>query len=116
MISLGFHLSIYPDMLQAMSTVAKLGTGLTCMERGLFSRAYHSVTDEKCTAWHILASFQLQERKKGNLKAEKAAIALRLKVEAEIEEACYHVINIIDKLLLRVPSSSADNLVFYLQM
>lgn len=103
-------------MLQAISTVAKLGTGLTSLERGLFSRAYHSVTDEKCTAWHILASAQLQERKKGNLKAEKTAIEFRLKVEAEIEEVCYLVINIIDRLLLRVPSSSAENLVFYHHM
>ncbi|CAL4903357.1 unnamed protein product [Urochloa decumbens] len=106
----------YNDMLQAMSSVAKLGTGLTYLERGLFSRAYHSVIDEKCTAWDILASFQLEEGKKGNLKAEKAAIEFRLKVEAEIEEACYLVINIIEKQLLRVSSSSADNLVFYYQM
>lgn len=115
MIFLGFHLSIYTDMLQAMSAVAEFGTGLTRLERELFSRAYHSVTDEKCTAWHILASSQLQEREKGNLKAEKAAIEFRLKVESEIEEASYLVINTIDRLL-RVSSSSAENLVFYHHM
>jgi hypothetical protein len=103
-------------MLQAMSCVARLGTELTLLERGLFSRAYHYVIDEKCKARRILASFQLQERKKGNLKAEKAAMEFRLKVEAEIEEACYLVVNIIDKQLLPVSSSSADNLVFYHQM
>ncbi|XP_025809317.1 14-3-3 protein 7-like isoform X2 [Panicum hallii] len=106
----------YDDMLQAMSCVARLGTELTLLERGLFSRAYHYVIDEKCKARRILASFQLQERKKGNLKAEKAAMEFRLKVEAEIEEACYLVVNIIDKQLLPVSSSSADNLVFYHQM
>ncbi|KAL6619625.1 hypothetical protein ACP70R_034764 [Stipagrostis hirtigluma subsp. patula] len=82
----------------------------------LFSRAYHNVIDEKCAAWHTLASFQLEQGKKGNWKAEKAAKEFRLKVEAEINNTCFHVIGVIDKHLLPSSFTAMENSVFYHKM
>ncbi|XP_062232372.1 14-3-3-like protein C [Phragmites australis] len=108
-ISQPFVSIVYTDMLEAMISIAKLDTELTEVERGLFCMVYHSVIDEKFLEWHALSSFQLKQGKKGNWKAEKAATEFRLKVEAEVDASCYHVINIIDKHLLPSSSTAAQS-------
>jgi hypothetical protein len=72
---------VYTDMLHAMSRVVQLSRELTLLERGLFSRACHSVVDEKCAVWHILTSFQLEQGGKGNQIAKKAAREFQFKVD-----------------------------------
>ncbi|XP_004086166.1 14-3-3 protein beta/alpha-1 [Oryzias latipes] len=103
----------YDDMAAAMKAVTEQGLELSNEERNLLSVAYKNVVGARRSSWRVISS--IEQKTEGNEKKRQMASDYRVKIEAELQEICHDVLNLLDKFL--IPNASqAESKVFYLKM
>jgi len=104
----------YDDMADCMRKVAEMGSELSPEERNLLSVAYKNVVGTRRSSWRVISSI---ESKGDEKKQEKTAMAkdYRLKIEKELTEVCYLVIELLDKHLIK-QGGVHESQVFYQKM
>ncbi|XP_077384717.1 14-3-3 protein beta/alpha-1-like [Festucalex cinctus] len=103
----------YDDMAAAMKQVTEQNKDLTNEERNLLSVAYKNVVGARRSSWRVISS--IEQKTEGNEKKQQMARDYRLKIEAELEEICNDVLNLLDNFLI-VNAKPAESKVFYLKM
>jgi len=106
----------YPEMVEAMKKIAKLGTELTVDERNLLSVAYKNVIGARRAAWRIISSIEEKEVERNENENKVSKVKdYREKIEGELTEICNDILGVLDEHL--VPSAtSSESKVFYLKM
>lgn len=103
----------YDDMATAMKQVTETGVELSNEERNLLSVAYKNVVGARRSSWRVISS--IEQKTEGSERKQQMAREYREKVEKELREICYDVLNLLDKYL--VPkATNAESKVFYLKM
>lgn len=103
----------YDDMAAAMKQVTETGTELSNEERNLLSVAYKNVVGARRSSWRVISS--IEQKTEGAERKQQMAREYREKVEVELRDICYDVLNLLDKFLI-AKASSAESKVFYLKM
>ncbi|CAH1248217.1 14-3-3 protein zeta-like isoform X2 [Branchiostoma lanceolatum] len=104
----------YDDMAQAMKHVTELAESvLSNEERNLLSVAYKNVVGARRSSWRVISS--IEGKTEGSENKLKMAKEYRAKVEAELEEICQDVLELLDKHLIP-RADSPESKVFYLKM
>ncbi|XP_074286120.1 14-3-3-like protein D [Silene latifolia] len=105
----------YDEMVQAMTSLAKLDVELTVEERNLLSVGYKNVVGARRASWRILSSIEQKEEGKGNAQNVKRIKEYRQKVETELTNICKDIMTVINEHL--IPSATEDeSTVFYYKM
>ncbi|XP_054472175.1 14-3-3 protein beta/alpha-A [Anoplopoma fimbria] len=103
----------YDDMAAAMKAVTEQGLELSNEERNLLSVAYKNVVGARRSSWRVISS--IEQKTEGNEKKSQMARDYRMKIEAELQEICHDVLDLLDKFLI-TNASQAESKVFYLKM
>merc|ERR1712002_474067 len=103
----------YDDMAEYMRKVTESGIELVNEERNLLSVAYKNVVGARRSSWRIISSIE-QKCEQGE-KKQVIAEEYRQKVEAELQEICQVVLQLLDKHLIP-KATSGESKVFYLKM
>jgi len=117
----------YDEMAKYMEQVSAAcvdGTSkhLSVEERNLLSVAYKNAVGSRRASWRIVNSVVTREQSKGNTENKARAEAYQKKVEAELDEFCKQVQEILKKLIEACnaegdeDSSVAESRVFYQKM
>ncbi|KAM0329884.1 hypothetical protein ACHAQA_004049 [Verticillium albo-atrum] len=105
----------YDEMVGYMKEVAKLGGELTVDERNLLSVAYKNVVGTRRASWRIISSIEQKEESKGSDKHVTTIRDYRNKIEAELEQVCQDVLDVLDESL--IPNAqTGESKVFYHKM
>jgi len=102
----------YDDMARAMRKVTELDGSLTQEKRNLLSVAYKNVVGARRSSWRVICMI---EQRAENEKKKQIAQEFRVKVEAELDETCNEVLNLLEKHLITGECSDEER-VFYLKM
>jgi len=103
----------YDDMAAAMKKVTESGNELSNEERNLLSVAYKNVVGARRSSWRVISS--IEQKTEGSERKQAMAREYREKIEKELRDICYDVLQLLDKFL--VPkASNAESKVFYLKM
>ncbi|KAF4510529.1 hypothetical protein G6O67_002409 [Ophiocordyceps sinensis] len=105
----------YDEMVTFMKEVAKIGGELTVDERNLLSVAYKNVVGTRRASWRIISSIEQKEESKGSEKHVSTIKEYRNKIEAELEQVCQDVLNVLDDSLIP-NAASGESKVFYHKM
>jgi len=103
----------YDDMAAAMKSVTETGVELSNEEMNLLSVAYKNVVGARRSSWRVISS--IEQKTEGSERKQQMAREYREKVETELREICYEVLNLLDKFLIP-KASNAESKVFYLKM
>jgi 14-3-3 protein beta/theta/zeta len=103
----------YDDMASAMKLVTETGVELSNEERNLLSVAYKNVVGARRSSWRVISS--IEQKTEGSERKQQMAREYREKVEKELREICYDVLNLLDKFLIP-KATNAESKVFYLKM
>ncbi|XP_014675046.1 PREDICTED: 14-3-3 protein zeta [Priapulus caudatus] len=103
----------YDDMAAAMKSVTETGVELSNEERNLLSVAYKNVVGARRSSWRVISS--IEQKTEGSEKKQQMAREYREKVEKELRDICYDVLNLLDQYLIS-KASNAESKVFYLKM
>ncbi|VVC36980.1 Hypothetical protein CINCED_3A019112 [Cinara cedri] len=103
----------YDDMASSMKSVTETGVELSNEERNLLSVAYKNVVGARRSSWRVISS--IEQKTEGSEKKQQMAREYREKVEKELRDICYDVLNLLDKYLIS-KASNAESKVFYLKM
>jgi len=109
----------YDDMATAMNEVTKMEAGpLSTEERNLLSVAYKNIVGAKRSSWRVISSIEQKSTDKEELAKE-----YRLKIEAELNEVCNEVLQLLDNHLVekaqkaaKESAGHAEAAVFFLKM
>ena len=105
----------YDEMVDQMGKVAKMDVELTVEERNLLSVAYKNVIGARRASWRIVSSIEQKEENKGNAKQVEMIKGYRNSIEAELNNTCDDILNLLTENL--IPSStSGESKVFYYKM
>jgi len=106
----------YDEMADFMKAVV---TGsaeeLSVEERNLLSVAFKNTVGSRRASWRIVSSVEQKEAGKGNTENAERAKSYREKVEAELDEICQKILDLLDENLIK-NASSGESKVFYLKM
>lgn len=102
-------------MVEYMKEVAKTGEELTVDERNLLSVAYKNVIGTRRASWRIISSIEQKEEAKGTSGHVDQIKSYRSKIEAELEDVCNDVLNVLTDSLLP-KAESGESKVFYYKM
>ncbi|XP_030588671.1 14-3-3 protein beta/alpha-A-like [Archocentrus centrarchus] len=103
----------YDDMASAMKAVTEQDSELSNEERNLLSVAYKNVVGARRSSWRVISS--IEQKTEGNDKKQEMAREYREKIEAELQEICNDVLELLDKFLIP-KASNPESKVFYLKM
>uniref|UniRef100_A0A669EED9 Tyrosine 3-monooxygenase/tryptophan 5-monooxygenase activation protein, beta polypeptide b n=1 Tax=Oreochromis niloticus TaxID=8128 RepID=A0A669EED9_ORENI len=103
----------YDDMASAMKAVTEQDSELSNEERNLLSVAYKNVVGARRSSWRVISS--IEQKTEGNDKKQEMAREYREKIEAELQEICNDVLELLDKFLI-AKASNPESKVFYLKM
>ncbi|XP_015512573.1 14-3-3 protein zeta isoform X3 [Neodiprion pinetum] len=104
----------YDDMAAAMKAVTETGVELSNEERNLLSVAYKNVVGARRSSWRVISS--IEQKTEGSERKQQMAKEYREKVEKELREICYDVLQgLLDKYLIP-KASNPESKVFYLKM
>uniref|UniRef100_A0A671USD2 Tyrosine 3-monooxygenase/tryptophan 5-monooxygenase activation protein beta n=1 Tax=Sparus aurata TaxID=8175 RepID=A0A671USD2_SPAAU len=103
----------YDDMAAAMKSVTEQGLELSNEERNLLSVAYKNVVGARRSSWRVISS--IEQKTEGNEKKQQMAREYRVKIEAELQEICQDVLNLLSEFLIP-KATQAESKVFYLKM
>lgn len=108
----------YDEMKEYMKEVASSaneGGELSVEERNLLSVAYKNAVGSRRASWRIVSSVEQKEVSKGNNDNSDMGKEYRVKVEAELNEICTEILNLLAEHL--IPKSTAgESKVFYYKM
>lgn len=113
----------YDDMVTHMKDLTKLGEKLTDEQRNLLSVAFKNVVGARRSAWRIVSSIEQKARDKNDqTSSQELAKNYKEEIEAELQERCKEVLDLIDDHLLKSvdtepkEANNAEGKVFYLKM
>ncbi|ELK30240.1 14-3-3 protein beta/alpha [Myotis davidii] len=103
----------YDDMAAAMKAVTEQGHELSNEERNLLSVAYKNVVGARRSSWRVISS--IEQKTERNEKKQQMGKEYREKIEAELQDICNDVLELLDKYL--IPNATQpESKVFYLKM
>jgi len=106
----------YDEMVEYMKQVAEKATAdLSLEERNLLSVAYKNVVGARRASLRIIGSIKQKEDAKNSPNAGLIQ-AYKQKVEAELDNICNDILDLLDKKLISKPDLTAEATVFYLKM
>ncbi|AOW01691.1 14-3-3 protein Bmh1 [Yarrowia lipolytica] len=105
----------YDEMVNYMKDVAKSGEELTVDERNLLSVAYKNVIGARRASWRVIFPIEQKEEAKGATHHLELLKTYRAKIEAELEDICSDVLDILTNHLLP-KAENAESKVFYYKM
>lgn len=109
-------LSFFPkEMVSNMKEVARMGSELSVEERNLLSVGYKNVVSNRRASWRIISSIEQKEDSRGNADNVKLIREYRQKIEAELENICEDILEVLEQNLIPTASTSEPR-VFYLKM
>lgn len=103
----------YDDMAAAMKAVTEQGHELSNEERNLLSVAYKNVVGARRSSWRVISS--IEQKTERNEKKQQMGKEYREKIEAELQDICNDVLELLDKYLI-LNATQAESKVFYLKM
>ncbi|XP_072042228.1 14-3-3 protein gamma-B-like isoform X2 [Amphiura filiformis] len=111
----------YDDMAAAMKELTQNHKTLSNEERNLLSVAYKNVVGARRSSWRVVSSIEQKAGSDQNEKKVAMAKEYRLKIEAELNEICDDVLNLLKEFLIldkakRDKESDSESQVFYLKM
>jgi len=99
-----------------MKLVSESGDNkLTVEERNLLSVAYKNAVGSRRASWRIISSVEQKEASKSNTEAAQRAGAYRQKVEAELDDICKKILELLNVNLIE-HADEAESKVFYYKM
>ncbi|KAI5748689.1 hypothetical protein M8J76_001199 [Diaphorina citri] len=98
----------YDDMAAAMKAVTETGVELSNEERNLLSVAYKNVVGARRSSWRVISS--IEQKTEGSERKQQMAREYREKVEKELRDICYDVLNLLDNFLI-VKASNPETVV-----
>jgi 14-3-3 protein epsilon len=101
----------FDEMAAAMKDVAKQAQELSVEERNLLSVAYKNVIGSRRASWRVISSIE----HKGEGDKVPLIKDYKSKIEQELHDICFDILNIIDSNLIP-NSSSEESKVFYYKM
>lgn len=105
----------YGDMIEYMKRVASMGPCLSLDERNLLSVAYKNSVGLLRAAWRAMYTSEHKEEAANKHATVELIMNYRLKVEAELNEKCKEIINIVTAEL--IPNAEdTEAKVFYMKM
>merc|ERR1712032_1804753 len=105
----------YDEMADYMEAVGQAPEELSVEERNLLSVAYKNAVGSRRAAWRIITSVEQKEKTKGNEEQAKFAKEYCAKVEAELQEICDKILELLEKNLI-TKAESGESKVFYQKM
>merc|ERR1719189_1687933 len=99
----------YEDMAEYMKRVAMMGADLSADERNLLSAAYKGCVSSRRQAWRSLASLE------GSAEVGALIANYRAVIEAELNEKCGDVLNLLSTQLLP-RATTQEGQVFFMKM
>jgi len=106
----------YDEMADFMKEVVHGSTEeLSVEERNLLSVAFKNTVGSRRASWRIVSSVEQKESGKGNSENSDRAKTYREKVEAELDDICKKILDLLDNHLIK-NASSGESKVFYLKM
>jgi 14-3-3 protein epsilon len=101
----------FDEMVDHMKAVAQQPQELTVEERNLLSVAYKNVIGSRRASWRVISSIE----QKGDVDKLALIQSYKRKIEAELEDICSDILEIIKNEL--IPNSdSEEGKVFYYKM
>uniref|UniRef100_A0A8C4J3J1 Tyrosine 3-monooxygenase/tryptophan 5-monooxygenase activation protein beta n=1 Tax=Dromaius novaehollandiae TaxID=8790 RepID=A0A8C4J3J1_DRONO len=88
----------YDDMAAAMKAVTEQGHELSNEERNLLSVAYKNVVGARRSSWRVISS--IEQKTERNEKKQQMGREYREKIEAELQDICNDVLELLDKYLI----------------
>jgi len=105
----------YEEMVTYVKQVAEESEAdLSLEERNLVSVAYKNVVGARRASLRIIGSIEAKEKEKGSANVQLVS-GYKTKVEGELDDICYDIINLLDSSLVK-KASGAEASVFYLKM
>lgn len=104
----------YDDMSASMKKVTETGSELSNEERNLLSVAYKNVVGARRSSWRVISSIEQKSGDSADKKTQMAK-AYREKIEAELQDICGDVLNLLGKYLIE-KTEHPESKVFYLKM
>lgn len=98
-----------------MKKVAAMDVELSVEERNLLSVAYKNVIGARRASWRIISSIEQKEENKGSENKLEMIRQYRQKVEAELQQICKDILDVLDKHLIPA-AASGESKVFYYKM
>ncbi len=105
----------FDDMLKYMKQVLDHKENLSVEDRNLLSVAYKNSVGTRRTAWRVLSSIETKENAKESHQLPLIK-EYRSKIEAELDEICNEIINLLDTKLIHSSEGNPQSEVFYLKM
>jgi len=105
----------YHEMVDFMKKVVHEHNELSIEERNLLSVAYKNEIGARRASWRIISSIEQKEENKGNSAHVKRIKEYRAKVEAELNNICTDILNLLSDQLLP-KAEKAESKVFYYKM
>ncbi|KAI0208703.1 14-3-3 protein epsilon [Lamellibrachia satsuma] len=105
----------YDEMVDCMKKVAAMDVELSVEERNLLSVAYKNVIGARRASWRIISSIEQKEENKGSENKLEMIRQYRQKVEAELQQICKDILDVLDKHLIPA-AASGESKVFYYKM
>jgi len=110
----------YDDMAAAMKELTQTGYNLSNEERNLLSVAYKNVVGARRSSWRVVSSIEQKAGSDQNEKKGGMAKEYREKIEAELNEICQDVLNLLSTHLIldkdKRTEPDSESQVFYLKM
>ncbi|CAF0791084.1 unnamed protein product [Adineta ricciae] len=103
----------YVDMVNVMKEVVQSKNELTLEERNLLSIAYKNVIGSYREPYRIISTIEM--RVQDNEHEKEMVKRYRKKIENELKDVCYEILDLLDKYLFPNVTSN-DEKVFYLKM
>merc|ERR1719453_130197 len=106
----------YDEMVDFMKKVATMtDKDLSLEERNLLSVAYKNVVGARRASLRIIGSIESKEKEKGSPNASLVG-SYKSKVEAELNNICNDILELLDQDLIPKSGGSAEATVFYMKM
>ncbi len=107
-------------MVQLMTKIAQLNTGLTIEERNLLSVGYKNVIGTRRASWRVVTAIESKERGEPgetNLTRVEIITKYRGQIEKELVDICNDILGLLDATLLpSVEEKDTEARIFYQKM
>lgn len=108
----------FEDMVEHMTRVVEIGTGLDPIERNLFSLAYKYYIGSRRTSWRAIKNIEIIEANKSKVAKKttnEKLVMYRRAIERELTTICEKVLDQLDKYLL-LTATDPETKVHYMKM
>lgn len=106
----------FEDMVEHMTRVIEIGTGLDPVERNLFSLAYKYYVGARRTSWRAVKNVEIKEGAKNKYKStNEQLVTYRREIEMELTTICEKCLEQLEQQLLPT-ALDAETKVHYLKM